>query len=633
MQLVVTRSNLSDVLAEHQPSSSSGRDALGLAAVTVVLWDLLSLSHLGRGPTGFLASGLLSWVAVSPVAAASWIAVLLDSTLLWVGMSAMRNSRWFSLYRRRLWETVTRASRLSSRPMTPASAAALGWGLVCLVYVAAMLTHGIADLTGSTPVGLLLAVLLGMGVGVLAVGVASTMRLQRFTVAGGIGLAALILTFVCLTSPPLIQTFGVGNEAAGTRFANWSMLAFLSVVCVTLFLAFEIDEESLNLLLRWDPAVDGGTGGRPFEHRPLIQTSYRRAILHVHPQGQPILLVTKTLGEPQYVVSQPLPLDESQPIDLNQTGFTIWDLHEVSKSILDAGGTAVAPTIISDSQDLVQVAVTPYAQPSTAKLPPNLRINEQTFTYLKDHVFLPGALAPQMKSAVALALRELTADILGEGGLGQGGDRLAEMSASWQADYHKLDLVHTADRLEETNVLFRTPAFINSLRQKEALAMQIIERIGKDAAQLLVLENRLRTVATDLPARVQASFIKGIDALLSTLDDEQRKAIRDVIGLFNFTAGAQTSGLDTLSALRQEARAVQAKIATDKKEAEAKVEGSQKEVDVFVQTLMASPMLSSPQRKFLEAWGNQLPKPLAPSPAPLPPPDGGSLPRPNRRRF
>ena len=633
MRITVNPANLAQVLAEHQPIGGSGRAAVGLAAIGVALLDILSIAHEGHGPTGLVVSWLVS-MNMSPVTAASWTAVLLDTALLWGGMSALRGSSWLALFRRRLSEMVTRLPTFADAPPTLATFATWAAPLVCAVYVTASLTDGVAAFVGSTAGGVLLALLPGVMAGALVLGIAGTVRLKRPLVGGAAGLVALLNFVILLGSPSLAQTFGAGHEAGVVRLTNWAILAFGTLVAVLLFMSVETDEEALTLLFEWDPSTSG-PHATTFEHRPMTTMSYRRVILHVQAQGRPILLVTKKVGEPSYVVSKPPPLDESRPIDLNQTGFTIWDLPDVSASLFASADRATSNTVV-DLLGLLKVEVTPYARPSTAKLPDDFRIGDSTFRYLRDHVFLPGALAQQMSSAVTTAVRDLSARAMGSGAAGLDGDGLARMVSSWEDDFLRLDLVHSADNLHQTNVLFRTPAHLNGLRHKEVLAEEIVERIGRDSAQLLMLENRLKAVAADLPQRVEECFFRSVEALLRDMDNEQQQAVRAVLGLFNVTCGAQTGSLDGLAALRKDARSVREKIVAAKKEAESKVEASQRDVDETLKALMANPALSPPQRKFVEAWIRHLSPPAPPpSPPPLPPapPSAGGLPPPNRKRF
>jgi hypothetical protein len=624
MQIDVTPSNFAEVLRDNQQTGGSVRASCALGLALFALGDLLSVAHGGRGLTAALAGGLVPAAAsLSPVVLTTTIAIVLDGLMLLAALGAMRGTRWAALYRRSLLETISRLRVAVTAPRSILSSAGraaeiTAWALALLIaaIVAVTLAAGgwFAIGIGSPLIAYPLLALLSVGVALAVAAIGGTLPLERFALAGGLVSAILSMIVLSLVGAPLAETLakaGVDPHGGGV-IALWAVGVFALAIGLTLFLAGEIDDESLTLILNWDS--EPASVGPYFPYNPTLYRLSRRTLLKINAGGRQILLVANTIGETTHSVTQTASLSENTTIDLATTGFAIWDLKAAADSIV-----ATDEYQRGDSHELVSIKVQAHAVPSTARLPSGMKIDETAFFYLKDFIFLSStALTSRLKSAITTAIEDVTRTKLKDMDVDP-----AALTAGWSRDFTSLAFIQRANDLQAFNVLFRTPYHVEVAKKKEDEARKIKDRVDDEVAKLLALESKLKATESELPSVLQKRFIEAIDALLKDepkLTPAEQDSIARVVGLFNVSATVEAVPAERLSALVQEAKELQNKMEIELKEGHAEIVTSQREVGDYIKILLAKPHLSPPERRFLEIWHPSPPSlPPPPSPRRLPP--------------
>jgi hypothetical protein len=257
-------------------------------------------------------------------------------------------------------------------------------------------------------------------------------------------------------------------------------------------------------------------------------------------------------------------------------------------------------------------------QTSTAALPTDFAMAEDTFTFLRDHIFASTVLGPLIDSVTAMTVNELTKREID-------GNTLADMRADWGQFYHALDFVDDANAMLSCHVLDRSPGMIQSYRVKHAVGENLKQKVDAAYSNLERLRPRMNAISMTLRSGLEAYVLKEIDNLIlrnPALPPEEKRKIRAVVRLFSITATATPTPQRQLEldAMRQQAKETQGKLASDLKEAKADVIKAMAEVAETIKTLLAKPVLSGAERRFLESWrpGSAPPNAqLTPSAAPV----------------
>jgi hypothetical protein len=175
---------------------------------------------------------------------------------------------------------------------------------------------------------------------------------------------------------------------------------------------------------------------------------------------------------------------------------------------------------------------------------------------------------------------------------------------------------------------------LESYRIKLNLAVALERKIDDGSARLEKLRPKLNAICQSLRSEFQSYVVAEIDELIArnpNLSTAEKGTIQSIVRLFNITATATpTPQRDVeMDKMRLEAREVRTKLAADIKESKAEVRVAQTEVSEMIRTLLAKPMLTGAERRFLEGWSPRAtpaPTQISVVPPTTLPPGGASSP-------
>lgn len=653
MEVSVTPSTLSRVLSENQPDAGRARTMVGLTLLAFALTDLAATASLGRGVTAALSGWLIRVTDLSPGVITGLVALVIDGPAFLIGLGQIRGSRWQALFKTSFRENIDRLPHLARSLPDPMAllpyALALALGL--LVAAPILLGGGLGAAIGSA-FAALATLGLALAMGMIALATLGTTRLERHSVVAAASTIAVLTFILVLTTSPLSQALSEASREAGAGIAGWTTLALAIAMAIVLFLGVETNDESLILLLNWDPHSDP-LGGPYFDRKRGFATLTRRCILRIDTNGRQLLVATQKTGEEEMTLVQTSSLDKTHEILLNDTGFAILDFRAAAENMQPGQARTVAANgavTYSDPNNLVSLDIRTLVLPSTSALPKDMRIHQDTFGFLLAHIFTTSALSQLVDAVLTVTVERLVKREID-------GDMLAALRENWGQAYHALDFLDDAESIANCHVLDRRPGVMRSYRDKLAMGGALQQRIGSAVTVLERVRPRLTAICGALRTELQSAFLKEMEDLVARdhkLPAQEKAKVRDVVNLFNISATATPTPQVELEVdrMKMEARDVMTKLATDIKESKAEVIAAQAEVSDTIRLLLSKQMLTGAERRFLESWrpadpATQLaPPPAAPAPPkaitasppaasspppPSSPPSGGA--GFNRRRF